>query len=242
MYFIGDTHSIKPIFTIIDQHQLENQNIIHVGDFGLGFQPIVRDIRNLEMLDQMLGETGNELYVIRGNHDNPIFWDKKNIWLPTFHNLHLVEDYSVIDIEGKRVLFVGGAISIDRSIRKDENPPSWWENEVFQLNYSKLKEVVDNKKVDIVVTHTAPEFAYPQSAVGSTIVQHYSEIEAMHGNNLLKELGSERADVGDIYRHLTSINKRPDYWVYGHFHSSRKQTISGTEFKLLNINELYKIK
>lgn len=239
MYFIGDTHSIKPIFTIIDQHQLENQQIIHVGDFGLGFQPIVRDIRNLEILDQMLGETGNELYVIRGNHDNPIFWDKKNIWLPTFHNLHLVEDYSVIDIEGKRVLFVGGAISIDRSIRKDKNPPSWWENEVFTFDPERLERAVNNGRVDIVVTHTAPNFAYPQNSRNSTI---YNEIEKLHGNDLYSELDAERLEVGNVFKYLLSEKKTPTNWLYGHFHSSRKQTISGTEFKLLNINELYEIK
>ena len=38
MIFLGDTHKIKPIFEIIDMYDIQNENIIHVGDIGIGFQ------------------------------------------------------------------------------------------------------------------------------------------------------------------------------------------------------------
>lgn len=73
MIFIGDTHGIRPVFEVIDKNKIENSNLIHVGDFGLGFEEITKDVNNLKILDEMLIETNNYLYVIRGNHDNPIF-------------------------------------------------------------------------------------------------------------------------------------------------------------------------
>ena len=98
MIFVGDTHGIRPIFNIIEYNSIRGSNLIHVGDFGLGFQDIIRDVKNLLTLDEMLLETNNILYVIRGNHDCPIFWDKsKGLNLPKFKNLRLIEDYSVIN-------------------------------------------------------------------------------------------------------------------------------------------------
>ncbi len=243
MYFLGDTHGIRPIFTIIDKHKLENQNLIHVGDLGLGFQEITRDVSNLLTLDEMLQETNNKLYVIRGNHDNPIFWDKsKGLWLPKFHNLHLLEDYSVVNIEGKTIFFVGGAVSIDRLPRISEFPPTWWEDEKFKFKWDKIGEIFKNtSKIDIVVTHTAPGFAHPQNDY-VPIVDHYCEIEKKHGYDLRAKLREERDLVSKLYDEIKAYNYKPSHWIYGHFHNTKKEIISGIEFKLLNINELYEVK
>ena len=111
MYFIGDTHGMRPVFSIVDRFKIEKSNLIHVGDFGLGFVSIMQDVKNLEVIDEMLIDTQNKLFVVRGNHDNPIFWDKsKGLNLPKLHNIHLVDDYSVLDIENKKILCVGGGI------------------------------------------------------------------------------------------------------------------------------------
>jgi predicted phosphodiesterase len=69
MIIIGDTHSIRPIFAAIDDNNIENQNIIHVGDVGIGFLSVKQDVANLQLLDRALIETNNKLYLIRGNHD-----------------------------------------------------------------------------------------------------------------------------------------------------------------------------
>lgn len=237
MYFIGDTHGLRPIFEIIDKNQLENQTLIQVGDLGLGFQEISRDVKNLELLDQALGETGNMLFAIRGNHDNPIFWKRElGLWLPKFHNIQLVDDYSPRHIEGNNVLFVGGAISIDRIIRKDEHPPTWWEGETFDLDSFKIAKIEENiQSIDIVVTHTAPHFAYPRGS--ASIVDHYCSIDP----TLRYDLETERKHV-TTFAEIIIKKYKPKHWIYGHFHSTRKEKAMGVDFKLLDINELYEIK
>lgn len=244
MIFIGDTHGLRPIFEIIAKNQYEGQNLIHIGDFGLGFNEITQDVRNLLVLDEALIDSNNHLYVIRGNHDNPIFWDKsKGLNLPKLHNLHLVDDYSVIKIENYNILFVGGAISIDRTLRRDEKPyPSWWRDEEFNLRVSKIEEIGKNTpSIDIIVTHTAPHFVHPTSD-NVSIVNGWHDIEVYHGMDLKGDLKKERLKLSEMYNQLKITHGHiPKYWFYGHFHSSRQQIIHGTQFKLLNVNETYEM-
>ena len=97
-------------------------------------------------------ENGTKVIYIRGNHDDPKFFDGTYNW----SNIKLLPDYTVTVIEGKRILFIGGATSIDRLQRIPER--SWWEGEIFNLDVDKLSLY---EAIDIVVTHTAPKFAYP---------------------------------------------------------------------------------
>ena len=242
MYFIGDTHGMRPVFSIIDRLKLTNSNLIHVGDFGLGFVSIMQDVKNLEVVDEMLLDTQNKLYVVRGNHDNPIFWDKsKGLNLPKLHNIHLVDDYSVLDIENKKILCVGGGISIDRQIRKADYPyPSWWQDEEFQWHPGKFNRVVNNHStMDIVVTHSAPSACYPRG-VDAPIVNDWHNVELEHGNNLKGELQMERKKI-DMLKDAVLKAYKPTNWFYGHFHTSKTEVIKGVKFQALKINEICEI-
>ena len=242
MYFIGDVHGIGPLVQIIIKRGLKDSNLIQVGDLGLGFQEITRDISNLKNLDEILLENNLQLFACRGNHDNPIFWDKsKGLNLPKLHNLHLIDDYSVITVEGKKILCVGGGISIDRQIRKDDKPyPSWWKDEEFKYDPLKINRIVNSEnRIDIVVTHTAPSFCYPRG-VDAPIVNSWHDIELQHGNNLKNELIYERKQVDILHTTITSAYK-PTHWFYGHFHTSKTEVIKGVKFQALKINEICEI-
>lgn len=243
MILIGDTHGLRSTAMLIAKAAYRNENLVHVGDLGLGFQDIGRDILDLMHLDDMLIECNCTLYAIRGNHDNPIFWDKsKGLNLPKFHKIHLLDDYSVRVIEGKTMLFVGGAISIDRAIRETERPyPTWWKDETFKFDYGTLEEAIKgHDNIDVVVTHTAPNFVHPISDnVG--IVNNYHAIERQHGRDLKKALKEERELVTKFHDALINVGKRPQHWFYGHFHSSNHFVKQGTVYKLLNVNETYEL-
>jgi hypothetical protein len=92
---------------------VHDQHLVQVGDFGLGFGHAHTEARQLALLDRHLVQSGCRLWTIRGN-DDPARWapDAPQPW----QAIRLVQNYSVIEVEGKRLLCVGGAISVDRPV------------------------------------------------------------------------------------------------------------------------------
>ena len=114
---VGDTHgNHKLIIHRIKSLQLTDMTILHVGDFGVGFNDENVDRAELRKLDNVLIEKNCKLIVIRGNHDNPALFDGK--WSDSFKNIEMVPDYTIVNVNGDDILMVGGAISIDRGPRK----------------------------------------------------------------------------------------------------------------------------
>jgi metallophosphoesterase superfamily enzyme len=69
MLLIGDVHSRwRDLMTTIDEFCAEGQDIIQVGDFGLGFVPPEQEREQLDALDRFLIGRHSSLWVIRGNH------------------------------------------------------------------------------------------------------------------------------------------------------------------------------
>ncbi len=193
------------------------------------------------MMDAALMELNIHLYAIRGNHDFKIFWDKSmGLQLPKLHNIHLVEDYTIKEIEGKNIFFCGGAISIDRLPRQLDIPISWDKNERFVFDENKLNHVLAShtKNIDIVITHTPPHFCEP---IGSNvIVNYYHDLELKEGNNLKRELHMERHEVSSLYNIIRDSNKL-SYGFYGHMHKHYFLEEHDVKYIGLGINELYKL-
>jgi hypothetical protein len=150
----------------------------------------------------------------------------------------------VVEIDGVKILGVGGAVSVDRRTRMREqleyaragrDIELHWYDEVFVLDEEKLKAI---EGIDIVVTHTAPEFCHPVNKTGfGWLVDQYAADDA----NLKKDLTEERTLVTKMYDILKEKNKI-DYWYYGHFHANWKANIDGINFNLLGINEFMEYK
>ena len=97
MILLGDIHGrLSIIINFIQKNDIDNENIIQVGDFGLGFDSYLTDIENLDKLNNILSKKNNKLYALKGNHDNPEFWNGRldNKW----SNIKLVKDYSILEI------------------------------------------------------------------------------------------------------------------------------------------------
>jgi len=206
--------------------RISDSNIIQVGDFGLT-RNIRYMVRTLLELNEALGETGNKMYVCRGNHDNPAFWNGTHL----YENIELVPDYDTRVIEGKTILFIGGAISVDRKDRIDTGNV-WFPDEGYVLRKDKLATFKD---VDIVVTHTAPKFAFPQTLSG--IPENY--IKADH--TLLQECARERMDLTETYDILKENNNITN-WVYGHFHTNEVTFHDGIEFRVVGIKDTHHLR
>ena len=243
---IGDTHgNHKLIIHRIKSLKIVDTTFFHVGDFGVGFIDYNKDIHSLLELNKFLKTKNCHLYVIRGNHDNPIFFNGEH----NYSNLHLMPDYSIIEINGDKVLMAGGAISVDREGRIAQmreyaafgiTKESYWEDEGFILKEDMLKDIKDIK---YVITHSSPKFVFPINDQSNGVDSHGPFVQrfAWHDNKLKDDLNKERNDITRMWEILQENNDIHS-WFYGHFHTSEKDFIHGTNFILLNINEFYNVR
>jgi predicted phosphodiesterase len=236
---IGDTHgNFRYIMNHIKNFDIRDTTLLHVGDFGIGFQKYMTDKADMRNLNRLLTEHNCQMYVIRGNHDNPYYFD--GTW--DYTNLHLVPDYTVITVEGFDILMVGGAISIDRKPRLHDqqlmatrsiDKELYWFDEEFVLDEEKLKEV---KGITYVVTHTCPHFVDPINNQGIPTHGYLVETFATSDPKLKEELDKERQDMTKMYEILKENNYIAK-WFYGHFHRTNAMYYEDTDFVMLGINE-----
>lgn len=221
LLFLGDIHGDwNNLLFKIQLKKISNANIFSVGDLGMGFNPN-QDRITCDLLDKEFKKNNINFYGIRGNHDDPSFFDGKN--RVQLANFELVADYSVFEHASKLIQLIGGAISVDRTRRVIGT--SYWENEALAFNKDKCK------KVDILVTHTAPAWCFPQNF--NEMVYDWAREDAY----LIEDLTEERAVMDEIFKACS-----PSLHFYGHFHSSWTEKINGCTSRLLDINEIYELK
>jgi len=220
--FLGDHHGAwNELFYLIDKKRLNDCYIISVGDLGIGFlHKKEYEYQQAKRLNDSFKEKNIKFYGIRGNHDDPNFFTGKD--RINLDNFELIEDYSIFDYKTNTIQFIGGAVSIDRTGRQEGK--SYWSGERVIFNKDACK------KVDILVTHTAPSFCFPQTF--NEIVYGWAREDAY----LIEDLNDERAIVDEIFKICS-----PKVHLYGHFHSSWNETINGCRHKLLAINELWQL-
>ena len=217
MIVIGDTHGkwTKLLYTFF-QLELKDTNFIQVGDFGIGFYS--SDFENLSYIDKFLATSNNNLYVIRGNHDNPMYF---NNCKPLFTNIHFLSDWSYHTIEGKKGLFIGGAISIDRNNRIPNQ--DYWTNEgITNPPHNFLLD-----EVDFVISHDCPLEVNPIIDAKSNLFKDDYQ--------LYKDCLQGRQILSWVWNNIPKSKLQK--WCYGHYHWSDTNYIQNTQFNLLSIFE-----
>ena len=210
LYFIGDIHAELELLAYkLKEKKIKDSHLVQVGDFGFGFLGD-REKAAIESLNKALKAGNNLLYVIRGNHDDPSYFEEGR----EVGNIRIVPDYSVLELSGYSILLAGGAISVDRASRVLGK--SYWKEEEFIFNIDKLESALNTvKKLDIVVTHNAPSEFWPFEL--NNLVRAY----ARRDKNLFLELSHERAQHSKLLKWVKS-RFSPLHWYYGHFHVSQK--------------------
>jgi Icc-related predicted phosphoesterase len=155
--FVGDTHGNIDNFTKILHYAKENEvhQIIQVGDFGW-WPRWEKGKYFIEQSNFMIKYLGLEpIIFIPGNHED--YFSIKDIY--NVPELHKVADYiylagrGYIDTIGDtRLMFVGGACSIDKDIRT-EGWDYFPEEEISQRDCYRLCSIASQQKIDILVSH-----------------------------------------------------------------------------------------
>ena len=216
-----------------------NSLIIVCGDCGFGFNKPGYYFEILEKANKLFSTTNTHIIFVRGNHDDPSYFTDEKI---NYSNIICVPDYSVVKTFDHNILCVGGAISVDRIWRKQQeirlnkykqsNPKKlFWENEAPILNENILNELKENDiKLDMVVTHTSPSFSQPHFK--DTAIGWFKT-----DPKLKEDLKKERNIMDSLYKLLRNEHDIK-VWSYGHFHIYFEDLIDEKTLFLANGDDL----
>ena len=129
IYCIGDLHGKFDQLAEKVRQIKPHSHLICVGDIGLGFEDSNHP-SCLFYLNDVATEMNIHIWMIIGNHDNPfIFRGLQNVCNDSFSHIKLMADVDSLELDGQHVIFVGGAISVDRSHEGRVDGYSWWKEE-----------------------------------------------------------------------------------------------------------------
>ena len=248
----GDIHGDfnQLIFKMCVQYQMRDTLLIVAGDCGFGFynRSYYEDMAKRN--SKRLSEANNWIVFVRGNHDNPAYFDGH---IFNHRRLMAIPDYTIIQACRHTILCVGGGISIDRRYRLDKweaeqkkrrHQPDkedrltkhyYWADEAPIYDDSQLTEINEKFAVDTVITHTAPSFCELQN---KNFLMQFAHEDAI----LLDDVHNERATMDALYDRLRHDAHPLRHWYYGHFHQSWHIEMDGVMFSMLDVMEFREVR
>lgn len=231
IYVCGDIHGgFADLVFKMERYKIENSVVIVCGDCGFGFENPGHYLHIYEKkLEKKLMKYNNLILCIRGNHDDPRYFDDPE-FIPDLPRLKTISSNTILNICRYNILCVGGAISTDRKDRieadrkqkRKNHPKCYWENEKI----TKISEIENIPcRIDIVLSHEAP-ISYDPPLIKN--------------KNMSNDLWD---DILDSRNYLEKINTRirPLRWYYGHYHKSLSGYTGRTIWRCLDELEIVQI-
>lgn len=209
--FFGDTHGyIDDAEIILDFFKSNDvDEVISVGDWGFNLSAKVNLVYELDL---MLSNRDMKMRFIDGNHDNHIvlraFGKHESNVTENITYMHRGSIFTYDD--GITIGFLGGAPSIDKRYRLENNLHWFKEEEITDDDVNEFIRNTVDKKIDIVVTHDAPKL--PQ-----TIYPIKDDIEFFNSSQ------ASLSKVKQIVDHA-----KPKLLIHGHYHRYYNDKIDET--------------
>lgn len=220
IHFMGDIHgTLKPILEWNQRHT--RCSLIQVGDFNIGY-PFI-SLEKLQMLSLFLERRFNKLFIIRGNHDDPSWFDGRQIG----ETIRLIPDNHVLNIKGRRIFVCGGGISVDRVFSTKNTQLRHFEKEAFHWDGS----LPIAHTVDMVVTHAAG--SWTARPIDTAFMSVFYKEDA----TLRASIVQERADIDKLMAAVLESQPHCHKWIHGHLHTPMEHHISGITFRGLGAND-----
>lgn len=170
--YVGDTHGYVENFDQIERRALaaKASAIVQLGDFGIFWPGNRKRLVQYFEKRRRQGKRTSPWYFCDGNHDEHDVLDQ--LWeesgrrdvVEVAPNCFHVRRGSVVEIEGVKHIFCGGARSTDRGegyrefVKQGEKRSRiWWPQEApNHEELSRFFENLNNHKPEVVVTHDSP--------------------------------------------------------------------------------------
>ena len=215
IYITGDIHGeVFRVEEAVEKFNIGSEDIIVLlGDVGMNYYGNNRGDKHRK---KRMNKLGVPIFCIHGNYEmrpgtiatyREMEWHGGTVYVEDeYPNLLFAKDGDAYDMDGQKVIVIGGAYSVDKWYRlqcglswfPDEQPSEAIKASVEQ----KLEEL--NWKVDAVLTHTCPERYIPREAFLSSV------------NQATVDNSTEQW--------LDTIAERLDYraWFCGHWHINKR--------------------
>lgn len=175
IYITGDVHGdFSELLQWCCAMEPKKRDIIVIlGDVALNYFGGWKDYKRKKKANAL----GPEIFCIHGNHEmrpedagcyELIDWHGGKVWWqPEFPNLIFAKDGEIYDLDGKKVIVLGGAYSVDKYERLAHDY-QWFPNEQPSAEIKQFAEeqlARADWKVDAVFSHTCPYKYRPLEAM-----------------------------------------------------------------------------
>lgn len=233
LFVFGDTHGSHDIKKLNTRNWPEQKKLtkddvaISLGDFGLVWYPLGTNPEQEYWLD-WLTEKNFTTAVVLGNHEcydiiETLPWETK--WENDVQVLHrpkgdiyFLKRGAIYNINGRKILAIGGAFSIDKAHRTEGI--SWWKQEdITSAEIENCFNELDEKgyEVDYILTHTCP----------ARIVSEFIHLSMWN-------VGKVRDFTAEFLNEIDNLVEFKE-WHFGHFHLHHTYTESSDDGKDMDI-------
>ena len=222
IYITGDTHRD---FSRLDKMEFNNDDLLIIlGDAGINYYLNEEDNKFKEYLKKY----NVKMFCIRGNHEerpeNISTYKEINMFggkvyiEEDYPNLIFAKDGEEYNIDGKSILVIGGAYSVDKEYRLIYGYKWFKDEQLTKEEMDAIYNKVKGKHFDVVLTHTCPYKYEPVEVFLSGIDQ--SKVDKSMEHFLDK--------IEDSIKY--------DKWYCGHYHTEK--TIDRIEFMFENYKKI----
>ena len=214
VYITGDKHAdFSGVFDFCyDKKTSLDDVLIILGDAGINYYANYKDY----YLKNSLLQYPIKFFCIHGNHEErpenirtyniKIFHEGIVYYEKDYPNILFAKDGEIYNFNNKNVLVIGGAYSVDKSIRLARGY-NWYESEQPSDEVkTKVKDVLSKRdnKIDIILSHTCPYKYLPREM-------------------FLDGIEQSKVDNSTEY-FLDEIENNTDYklWYCGHYHTDKE--------------------
>lgn len=193
----------------------------------------------LNSFNDKLQKFNINIVIIRGNNDEASVFEETAINLS---NIKTIPDYSILKMNDKNVLCVGGNISLNRTWKqkyeaiiskfKDNETKIYWDDESFNFDDERINEIIKSDiKIDGVITNISPLFAFPPTKM-------INSVWLKNDKGLYNDIQNERLNLDKLFQILSAKNKLL-FWVYNGYDMRQQEQRKDTYFFSIYHHEIF---
>lgn len=265
----GDIHGKfeELVYRMTNVCGMEHMVVIVAGDCGFGFHRRGYYDEVYHRVLPRLERSDCHVVFVRGNHDNPAYFDGEEISMKRWV---AVSDYSTVCVGSHRVLCVGGGTSVDRKNRESYSHTTYvpkpghrrWLDECTWA----MKQTIAEHRLALTPADYWPQEApyLDEDALFSirrkgrtidTVVTHVAPsmcedvtpplwLDHLIENDpaLPDDMKRDRETMDALLERLRHDCQPVRHWLYGHYHHSWQADIDGISYTMLRELEMKELR